>query len=80
MNAALRKTLIHIVNANGTKADSCYLVDCRRLLKAQALLLEAKNEIGVGGSDPSIEASFSYREFWSEDGVGCFLDLSACSC
>lgn len=33
------------------------------------LVMEAKNEIGTGGSDPDIESSFSFRKLWTDESV-----------
>jgi len=71
LNEALQRALVRIVNANGTGSDSCHLTKCGKYLKALAFLEETKNEIGAGGCDPFIQAGFSFREFWSEDAVGC---------
>lgn len=36
---------------------------------ALLMLLELKNEIGAGGCDPSVQASFSFTRWWSETRV-----------
>lgn len=33
--------------------------------KIPLLVMEAKNEVGTGGSDPNIQAAFSFRKLWS---------------
>ncbi|KIO17611.1 hypothetical protein M407DRAFT_38925, partial [Tulasnella calospora MUT 4182] len=42
------------------------------------LVMEAKNEVGTGGSDPYLHAAFSYRKLWVE---GSRLGMrNACCC
>jgi hypothetical protein len=72
LRQALHKPLQRIVNANGTKSDFSYTVNCEKHLDALAFLGEQKNEIGTGGCDPSVQAGFSYRQFWTEDRVRLF--------
>jgi len=36
---------------------------------AYRMILECKNEIGTGGSDPTLQMSISYRGYWSQGDV-----------
>jgi hypothetical protein len=65
----LKINLLRVVNANNTRPDFSYVVDCDGFLSSLAGLVEIKNEIGTGGSDPAMQAGFSYREFWCVDEV-----------
>lgn len=46
-----------------------------RLKPAAICIKENKNEIGDGGSDPSIQAGLSYGRFWAQENVYAFLSL-----
>lgn len=54
-----------VVTDCGTKSDAVVMVPCGAFL----VILEVKNEIGTGGSDPSFQGSLSYRMYWSQDRV-----------
>ena len=38
-------------------------------MSALLMLWELKNETGTGGCDPSVQASFSFARWWSENYV-----------
>ncbi|KIO24082.1 hypothetical protein M407DRAFT_26518 [Tulasnella calospora MUT 4182] len=44
------------------------------------LIVEAKNEIGAGGSDPNIQGAFSFRKFWVEVEPPISNLQNACCC
>ncbi|KAG8959405.1 hypothetical protein FRC03_008030 [Tulasnella sp. 419] len=52
---------------HGSRSDgvvSTWVSGCQTL--AYCAMLEVKNEIGTGHCDPSIQAQFSYRAYWSQ--------------
>lgn len=42
------------------------------------MILEAKNEIGAGGSDPTLQMSIYYRGYWSQEGSKGVRDICCC--
>ena len=55
-----------IIVANGVKSDGILLQpSCGS--SAYVSLLEVKNEIGVGHSDPYNQGSLAYRKYWAEE-------------
>ena len=54
-------------NKENAKSDGVVSVDCGpELESAFVFILELKNEVGVGGCDPAIQALQSYRKYWLE--------------
>ncbi|CUA78453.1 Sorting nexin-25 [Homo sapiens] [Rhizoctonia solani] len=66
---ALQKIRVNGVEADGviTGPDASCLV-----------IMEMKNEIGLGSSDPSIQAAESYMRYWSDDLVARWRDWCCC--
>ncbi|KAL5631181.1 hypothetical protein ACGC1H_006876 [Rhizoctonia solani] len=66
---ALRKTKANGVEADGviTGPDATCLV-----------IMEMKNEIGMGSSDPSIQAAQSYTRYWSDNTARHWLNWCCC--
>lgn len=46
-------------------------------LHAYCAVLEVKDEIGIGGCDPSIQGAQSYAHYWSQNAVGQGVAVSA---
>ena len=61
--------LENVPNQDRTSADYCNLVGTLSNDGAATLFTEVKRELGIGGSDPSVQSSFSYTRFWSLDNV-----------
>ena len=55
---------------DGTSNDGVCTVHVGEGSSALLLLCEFKNEIGSGECDPSLQASFSFTRWWSQDRVG----------
>ncbi|KAF8918615.1 hypothetical protein CPB85DRAFT_996170 [Mucidula mucida] len=53
-----------------------YLVDTVPLLPLSST--EIKPELDSGGSDPSVQVSFSYRRFWYQKDRACIADICCC--
>ncbi|KAG8932642.1 hypothetical protein FRC02_000818 [Tulasnella sp. 418] len=49
------------------QSDTALRTQCQGDLMAARVLMEMKNEIGTGGSDPSIQGACSYKFYWSDD-------------
>ncbi|CAE6389813.1 unnamed protein product [Rhizoctonia solani] len=66
---ALQKITVHGVQADGviTGRDATPL-----------MIMEMKNEIGAGSSDPSIQAAQSYTRYWSSAGARHWLNWCCC--
>ncbi|KAG8901058.1 hypothetical protein FRB99_005580 [Tulasnella sp. 403] len=45
---------------------------------APLLVIEAKNEIGTGQSDPAVQGSFSFRKLWTQDSLSALRNVSCC--
>ncbi|CAE6465106.1 unnamed protein product [Rhizoctonia solani] len=62
------------VTANGVQADGTITGwDATRII-----IMEMKNEIGTGGSDPSIQAAQSYLRYWSNQLARRWLNWCCC--
>ena len=70
----LRKLLNQSINVvqleDGTSNGEICTVHVGEGYSALLLLCEFKNEIGSGDCDPSLQASFSFTRWWSQDRVG----------
>ncbi|KAG8962289.1 hypothetical protein FRC03_004401 [Tulasnella sp. 419] len=42
------------------------------------LIIEFKNEIGVGGNDPGVQGALSYRKIWCEDSLLSVRESCCC--
>jgi len=73
LNALLGRAIIpgksseHGCNGGGTCTAKVELGGMG--ISALLMLWELKNEIGTGGCDPSVQASFSFTRWWSENRV-----------
>src|SRR5690349_13327243 len=47
------------------------------LLDAYIALFEGKNEVGSGGTDPSLQGALYYRDYWSQT-VVCLIFIHYC--
>jgi hypothetical protein len=67
-------------NKENAKSDGVVSIECGSDLEtAFIFILELKNEIGVGGCDPAIQALQSYRKYWL--GVSrekCLMNYDIC--
>jgi hypothetical protein len=69
---ALGITILKRVNADGSNPDGVYEAELRgSKIKVILVLLEHKNELGDGGSDPSRQAGLSFSRFACQGDV-CF--------
>ncbi|KAG8685839.1 hypothetical protein FRC08_012883 [Ceratobasidium sp. 394] len=48
------------------------------LPRAYTVIIEVKNEIGTGDSDPSVQAAESYAHYWSNKPMQSLLNISCC--
>ena len=68
---AIHFGLISVTNADGTSADGSFVASTADNYLARLGFHELKNEVGSGGSDPTIQGSLSYRKTWISDNVRC---------
>lgn len=68
LQKAIRHPLVFINNSDRTAPDVVALSSCGEL-PAYLIVGEEKNEFGDGGSDPSIQASFSFLRTFSQPEV-----------
>ena len=55
--------------SDGSSNDGCLLQNNNYLVA----ICEMKNEIGLGHSDPFLQASFSYFKFWAQNKVNIYM-------
>ncbi|KAJ7867598.1 hypothetical protein B0H13DRAFT_2559789, partial [Mycena leptocephala] len=75
----LQVTLETVPNQDKISADFCHLTATPFNISAADLITEVKAELGAGGSDPSVQSSFSFTRFWVHDTVctPCHRDIPA---
>lgn len=79
LNELLEITLARVVNWDRSVADSVNLCDVTAAIQtACRVIVEWKGELGSGGSDPSVQGSFSYAKMCVSPERQKVLD--ACSC
>lgn len=54
---------------NGYKCDGVLTAKVNNILTAYIGILEAKNELGLGGCDPSYQGALYYQGYWSQSSV-----------
>ncbi|KAJ7241717.1 hypothetical protein B0H12DRAFT_42281 [Mycena haematopus] len=63
----LKQAFFQVVNLDRTSSDHIALcVDTVVHETAAAVIVEEKSELGAGGSEPSVQGSFSYMNFWAD--------------
>ena len=74
------KTRMSDLAKNDAKSDGVVSIECGSGLEtAFILILELKNEIGVGGCDPAIQALQSYRKYWLKvSREKCLMNYDIC--
>ncbi|PVF90894.1 hypothetical protein CPB86DRAFT_508930 [Serendipita vermifera] len=65
-------------NDDQSSSDGLITIDITLVQCALLLLLEIKNEVGSGHSDPSIQAALSFTRYWSQDKVSMCRDRTLC--
>jgi hypothetical protein len=67
-------------NKENAKSDGVVSIECGPELEtAFIFILELKNEVGVGGCDPAIQALQSYRKYWLEvSREKCLMNYDIC--
>ena len=55
--------------SDGSSNDGCLLQNNNYLVAIR----EIKNEIGLGQSDPFLQASFSYFKFWAQNKINIYM-------
>ncbi|KAK0464293.1 uncharacterized protein EV420DRAFT_1302561 [Desarmillaria tabescens] len=80
LSAAIGHSLEHIVNIDGTEPDGTIV---HRPVHAEGesvalSLSEIKDEIGTGGSDPSIQGGLSVRHFWAQKNRANYRNAACC--
>ncbi|KAJ7797114.1 hypothetical protein B0H14DRAFT_2912595 [Mycena olivaceomarginata] len=63
----LKQSFLQVVNLDRTSADHIALcTDSAVHETAAVVIVEEKSELGAGGSEPSVQGSFSYLQFWAD--------------
>ncbi|KAJ6610940.1 hypothetical protein B0H10DRAFT_1919177 [Mycena sp. CBHHK59/15] len=63
----LKQSFLQVVNLDRTSADHIALcADTAVHETAAVVVVEEKSELGAGGSEPSVQGSFSYMKFWAD--------------
>ncbi|KAK0199567.1 hypothetical protein DFS33DRAFT_1367992 [Desarmillaria ectypa] len=77
LSEAIGYSIERIVNSDNTDADGTIL---HRVNGNSVALLqsEIKDEIGTGGSDPSIQGGLSVRRFWAQTNRATYRDATCC--
>jgi hypothetical protein len=65
--------LEHVSNQDKTSADYMSLAPTPMNINAASSIKEVKGELGIGGSDPSVQCSFSFSRFYCGDEVRAIL-------
>ena len=76
MNAAMRFDLLDFKNADGTILECSIVTPTADNHNAIAGIFEFKNEIGTGGSDPTIQGSLSLGKHGFR--ARCVASLDSC--
>ncbi|KAF9024274.1 hypothetical protein BDZ89DRAFT_1069246 [Hymenopellis radicata] len=85
-DASSRETLAKILNVgletiesqDNTKTDFMSTRLSYGQCNAAPVIFEVKAELASGGSDPSVQVSFSYRRFWCEKDRASIADICCC--
>lgn len=67
---------IDVVTQPGVSSDGVIKVSCGEFAAFPAIV-EMKNEIGTGNSDPYNQAGLAYRKYWADKKRTTFINLSA---
>lgn len=68
LGALLKRPIISIRNSDKTSPDFVTAHSCGEL-PVYLIIGEEKNEFGDGGSDPSVQAAFSFQRLFSQEEV-----------
>lgn len=72
INKILARNMVGVVPNEEAQPNGIILHDVGEFT-VPLLIMEAKNEVGAGGSDPQIQGAFSFRKMWVSSGVRCFF-------
>lgn len=72
LNTILGIGLETVYNQDKTSSDYAALCPTPFHVNAAPLIMEVKGELGLGGSDPSVQSSFSFTRFYVSDEVSLF--------
>ncbi|KAH9960083.1 hypothetical protein BJV74DRAFT_954596 [Russula compacta] len=68
----------HISNSDTTSSDFISIHTTKWHINAAPIICEIKSELGQGGSDPSVQSSFSFARFYCLDERSKIRDNSCC--
>jgi hypothetical protein len=71
-------SLEHVSNQDRTSADYMSVQHTPLNINAAPIIVEVKGELGLGGSDPSVQSSFSYARFYCSKEVRVSLSTAIC--
>lgn len=70
-------TIARTSYGKGCQCDGLLTAKVDLLIDAYIGIIEGKNEIGSGGTDPSIQGAIYYRDYWSQKLV-CLIFINYC--
>lgn len=71
LSKILKQSFLQAVNLDRTSADHIALCGDTTVDEMAAVaIVEETSELGTGGSEPSVQGSFSYIKFWVDETVG----------
>ncbi|TFK95376.1 hypothetical protein BDV98DRAFT_577856 [Pterulicium gracile] len=80
LNDLLQAVFLRVVNRSGTVADAVSVADTSGHRSACRVVVEWKGELGSGGCEPSVQASFSYVSVYTSKEREEILRASNCPC
>ncbi|PBK82074.1 hypothetical protein ARMGADRAFT_1090628 [Armillaria gallica] len=81
LSAAIGHSIEHISNADGTELDGTILHRPANVANGESvalLLSEIKDEMGMGGSNPSIQGGLSVHHFWAQRNCTTYRNATYC--
>lgn len=80
LNDLLKAVFLRVVNHSGTVADAVSVSNTSGYLSGCRMVVEWKGELGSGGSDPTVQVSFSFASIYTSPEREKILDASNCPC
>ncbi|KAK0232247.1 hypothetical protein EDD85DRAFT_970583 [Armillaria nabsnona] len=81
LSAAIGHTLERVSTLDGTKLDGAVVHQPAHAVKGESvalLLSQIKHEIGIEGSDPTIQGALSVRHFWAQTNRTNYRNATCC--
>ncbi|KAK0203313.1 hypothetical protein DFS33DRAFT_1474383 [Desarmillaria ectypa] len=81
LSKAIGHSIEHTINPDNTEADGTILHQPKNAVNGTTvplLLSEIRDEMGTGGSDPSIQGGLSVRYFWAQKNCTTYRNATCC--